>query len=1161
MSHRLGSLVADRYLLNEIIGSGGAGTVFKATQKELSRTVALKMLLPKYSKNTSFRRRFVREARAIARLSHPNIAIVHDFGRTKDDQLYLVMEYVKGLSLKEIFSGIVLPFARIHQIFDQILAGLAHAHARGVIHRDIKPENILVSQDVDNTPLVKIVDFGIAQMQGLKWSDNTSLTGDGNVIGTPYFMAPEQARGKRDLTDAVDIYAVGLMLYWALSGKYAFSGETAIEIISAQIHQPPPPLLVRKGILVPEGIVEIIQKALQKKPNLRVKNATSFRKMMKKTMEQTQNLKTPDCHSIEKTRVRVSGALPCVDRAPSIPLIGRKKERNALNQTFAEVKKTGFGRIVTIEGGAGVGKSTLARAWKEEIFEKGEFRFVSGNFHREGDRGMRGVREIFENLLGVRGIVAHQVENIISEMGFSDSFERQLLHDFLRPHFRDKQEFTRRPQALYEILLRVLERHQPLFLLIRALHWAGPETAAFLEFLADELIYRPCKILFVVTAQKNEKIHPNIAAALKHIGRYQGQSVLRIHLTDLSPEMAAELVKTLVDAKENLVQSIIDRAGGNPMYLVQLTRYLFERELIEQTNEGWLPKKGIIVEDVLPPTLADVVQLRIEQLDQQAGNRIQKLLERAAIAGRRFRFAVLERILELEKNLELLQHLDDDIDRILDEHLLKMTEKRNDDILAFKTSLVHDVVLEHLKGRRKTRKLHKLAADAKIAVLGQNVRTFAAELAKHYQYAREPEKEYEYTCIAADNAQQSHRPADASKFLQSAISLLETNAIETENQLQTLQKMYLRTAKLNINAGEYSKAFDFFSKTLNSNNLSPILRIESLLGSAYVTVERGNFQAGELFYLKGTELAKTHQKFTFISQGLLGQSRVAWHRGDTSTAQKLAEKALFYAHQANEPICEPNAIWFIGVLANGRGELENARTLFIKAIKIYQKLNVLTGIAKCKSLLAANARLRNDLTTATEFYKEALQIYTNIGARRGVAHQLNGLGDVARFRSDFVAARAYYRRAVGIFQSIRIPFDAAIALTNLGLVAHQAHDLLAARDAFQRALRVSIHINYPYLILGSKLNLAWVVAELGDENRSNLLLKEALSMVENFPRIDPDYALPLEKLGELKAAAGKLDEAHILYEHAYKLWSELGRKEELRRLSSHLNEIKTNKNE
>jgi serine/threonine protein kinase len=187
----------------EQIGIGGMGVVYKARQPELDRFVALKILIPKDPQDPGFAERFSREARALARLTHPNIVAVYDFGRV-DALHYFLMEYVDGPNLRDVEKAGEMTPREALQIIPQVCEALQFAHGAGVVHRDIKPENILL----DRKGRVKIADFGLAKIQGNESSD-PHLTLPGHLMGTPHYMAPEQVEHPRDVDHRADIYSLG----------------------------------------------------------------------------------------------------------------------------------------------------------------------------------------------------------------------------------------------------------------------------------------------------------------------------------------------------------------------------------------------------------------------------------------------------------------------------------------------------------------------------------------------------------------------------------------------------------------------------------------------------------------------------------------------------------------------------------------------------------------------------------------------------------------------------------------------------------------------------------------------------------------------------------------------------------------------------------------
>jgi predicted Ser/Thr protein kinase len=198
----------------ELLGQGGMGAVYKARQKQLDRLVALKILPPQVGQSEDFAERFTREARSLAKLNHPYIVTVHDFGHTESGLYYFIMEFVEGTDLRRIILGGKLSAKEALAIVPQICDALNYAHEEGVVHRDIKPENILL----DNKGTVKIADFGLAKLLGQP-ANTFTLTQAGQKMGTPHYMAPEQIEHPGQVDHRADIYSLGVVFYEMLTGE------------------------------------------------------------------------------------------------------------------------------------------------------------------------------------------------------------------------------------------------------------------------------------------------------------------------------------------------------------------------------------------------------------------------------------------------------------------------------------------------------------------------------------------------------------------------------------------------------------------------------------------------------------------------------------------------------------------------------------------------------------------------------------------------------------------------------------------------------------------------------------------------------------------------------------------------------------------------------
>jgi hypothetical protein len=248
-------LLADRYRLDERIAVGGMGEVWRGEDTVLGRPVAVKCLKPEYADDAEFRARFRNEARHAAGLSHPGIASVYDYGEQVDPEkaAWLVLELVDGEPLSALLHRTGrLPVDQALDVVGQAALGLQAAHEAGVVHRDVKPGNLLVRPD----GAVKVTDFGIA------WAaDAVPLTQTGTVVGTAYYLSPEQAAGK-PVTPASDVYSLGVVAYECLAGTRPFPGNNPLAVAQAHLQQPPPPLPAD----VPPAVAALVLRALEKDP-------------------------------------------------------------------------------------------------------------------------------------------------------------------------------------------------------------------------------------------------------------------------------------------------------------------------------------------------------------------------------------------------------------------------------------------------------------------------------------------------------------------------------------------------------------------------------------------------------------------------------------------------------------------------------------------------------------------------------------------------------------------------------------------------------------------------------------------------------------------------------------------------------------------------------
>lgn len=232
----IGRRVGGRYRIESRVASGATGTVYQGVQEPIGRRVAIKILHNLQDRRSQAEARFMREARMLAQLEHPNTVRVYDVGR-EGDQAWLAMEFVDGESMQDLLKRGPLDEDQIVRILVQVCRALTEAHDIGVIHRDLKPANILLRPTDGGRKKVKVVDFGLAKST----SGGEPLTAKGLVVGTPMFMSPEQVQGRSDVDPRSDVYALGILLYKSVSGRYPFTHERTADILLAHVSDDPQP--------------------------------------------------------------------------------------------------------------------------------------------------------------------------------------------------------------------------------------------------------------------------------------------------------------------------------------------------------------------------------------------------------------------------------------------------------------------------------------------------------------------------------------------------------------------------------------------------------------------------------------------------------------------------------------------------------------------------------------------------------------------------------------------------------------------------------------------------------------------------------------------------------------------------------------------------------
>ena len=314
-----GSVIRGKYRLVTKVGQGGMGAVYKALHLAFDELRALKVIAPELMTDELFVKRFKHEAVITRKLQHPNAVRVDDIDEAEDGRPFIVMEFIEGKSLKQIIreEG-ALPWQRVCTLMKQAAAALEAAHKLGMVHRDIKPENISLVESPEGES-VKVLDFGIAKVKEARMGEGQglTLTGTGVVIGTPQYMSPEQAMGKRgdELDGRADLYSLGIVMYQMLTADLPFKADTTMEMLLAHMQKPPNPIwVVHPELGVPQPVAVLTMRLLEKNRDLRPASARALIQEIEKAERESSNVNRTRVLTAEDLRKAEADQSPFVDQ-------------------------------------------------------------------------------------------------------------------------------------------------------------------------------------------------------------------------------------------------------------------------------------------------------------------------------------------------------------------------------------------------------------------------------------------------------------------------------------------------------------------------------------------------------------------------------------------------------------------------------------------------------------------------------------------------------------------------------------------------------------------------------------------------------------------------------------------------------------------------------
>jgi tetratricopeptide (TPR) repeat protein len=742
-----------RYRVIRKLGEGGMGLVFEAEDDMLGRRVAVKRLK---SSDDSSRRRFWREARAAARLSHPNVCQLYELG--EDSQgLFLAMELLVGEPLSQRLARGAMAPADVASLGAGMLAALSALHAAGIVHRDLKPSNVYLTAHG-----ARLLDFGLArELPG----EITRALGGGSserthpdlLVGSPRYMAPEQILGK-GVDGRTDIFAAGAVLYEALTGRPAFAGATLVEVLTATLHDAPPSL---EGAAAPFD--PVVRRALAKEPADRFPAAE----------EMADALRGAASPAVRGPAPSAAGG---ADETESREVFAGRIAELARLESRLTAALAGAGSVVFVIGERGTGKSALVSAFLTHVRAGTEPVTVATGRCMEGQgpgETFLPFLDAFGRLLSsrARDVAVDLVRTWAPTVGIQ--MPAALVPDTDGSLHRSttgatRERLVREAGDFFEAATRVY----PLVLLIEDLQWADPASVDLLCHLGRRIPHQRMLLLATYRPSDAEALNPPLK-----------RGVLDLRTAGLADELplgplAAPDVRAWLDARfspndfpPGLAEALHARAEGLPLFVRALVELLTARDEIQRGEKAWGLARPLAELDLEPSKdVKDLVRAQLESLP--AADR--DLLEAASVVGKEFSSPVVAALaggdaLDAEERLLRLSRVQRVLEPLGDEELPDGTLGTR---YRFAHGLFQRVLYEDLVAPRRAQ-LHRRTAELLTRHWGEDAPMLAVQVAEHFELGRDAASAARFRTRAGDHATRRFAATEAEEQYTCALRLLE----------------------------------------------------------------------------------------------------------------------------------------------------------------------------------------------------------------------------------------------------------------------------------------------------------------------------------------------------------------------------------------------------
>ncbi len=1073
------------YKIVEKIGVGAMGTVYKALDTVLERHVAIKLMHPHLLTISQNDERFMREARSVAKLVHPNIVTIYEVGRIEQSR-YIVMEYVAGTSLAQhINRDNSLPIPHALEFTVQILKGLEAAHRVGILHRDIKPDNILVTRD----GTIKILDFGIAKMSAMK-----GITASGDVLGTIEYMPPEQMLGE-DPDIRSDIYSVGVVLYQLLTHHLPYEGETPVAILYKQLNESPtPPSHYNEK--VSNQLEQVILKALSNNREKRWEDARSFYNALN-AIQHSFSQGQSSFPELKLPMEELSGNdhQPAFDNDSSTKLrsvfIGRQKELSTLITLFNRAFK-GFGQTVVISGEAGVGKTTLAAKLQQYGKQNHAWTLYGASLYQDGMDAYLPYIEAFRTFFSTDSYSLPETERLQLKQLVSEKvpllmeFTERFTTTFTAPAKEDGSPANPTQYNLLEgirYLISFLATLRPIILILDDLQWADEASLRLFHYLSRHL-NNSRVLLLGITRSDRYDLHQNgkpalivdILSRMRREGTFTELSLKRLTREECDNLIDGVLTNTVFS--EDFYELLFKETRGNPFFILETIKLLRENNQIVLKNGNWHDQlNGKQIE--VPNRVEDVFLRQLIQLEEEE----REILQIASVIGQKFDVSILSNVTEIPKIklLKLLQRIERELE------ILSSTETG----YQFEHPMLREILYNEIPGAL-AREYHRMIASFLENYFGKEFGALTGEVAHHFLKGGELTRAVPLLFQAGQRAFKISAYREACHFFEDLLTVLESrNDLLPESQSWLdlyfmLGISYEETGMWQNSLKAYRMLEQISQEHKNYRRLT-----DALLRIGRVYDKLGRWEKSMEKYQECVEVVKRESVPNVLSRVYNNMGVIMFQRGNH-------DEALTYFQNATEAVDsemgendKAHALMNLGIIYSSRGEYQLALQRYQQSLKIFDSRNNDQYKARVYHNIGITYSEMGELEKGIENFHKCLELARSVEDKHLRALTYVNIGKAYLEMMKYSAARKNTMQAYKIFKVMDDQLSLAEANIILGLISGRRGDFARAEKYLKESIAINEEKNFQEGMADGYLAYGTICSEFGYIDQARTYLKKA----------------------------------------------------------------------